>query len=186
MIKQLLLAPGPTPVPARVRLAMAHADVSPSHPAVQRALRRGARSACAQLFQTEEDVLVLASSGTGAMEAAVTNCFDPGDEVVVVNGGKFGERWGKLADTFGLKPIEIRVRVGTRRPARSGRSRPSKSTRAPAACSCRPARPRRRPCIPIEQIAAVTQRARCAAGRGRHHRGRRVRHSRWTAGASTC
>jgi aspartate aminotransferase-like enzyme len=46
------------------------------------------------------------------MEAAVTNCFDPGDEVVVINGGKFGERWLKLASTFGLKSIEIRVEWG--------------------------------------------------------------------------
>ncbi|MGH7786976.1 MAG: pyridoxal-phosphate-dependent aminotransferase family protein [Candidatus Binatia bacterium] len=64
------------------------------------------------LYQTKEDVLVLASSGTGAMEAAVNNCFAPGDEVIVVNGGKFGERWGKLATTFGVRPIEIRVEWG--------------------------------------------------------------------------
>jgi aspartate aminotransferase-like enzyme len=65
-----------------------------------------------ELFQTEQDVLMLAASGTGAMEASVNNCFAPGDEVVVVNGGKFGERWGKLATTFGLKPIEIKVEWG--------------------------------------------------------------------------
>jgi len=65
-----------------------------------------------ELFQTEQDVLMLASSGTGAMEASVNNCFAPGDEIVFVNGGKFGERWGKLATTFGLKPIEIRVEWG--------------------------------------------------------------------------
>ncbi|MGD9763038.1 MAG: alanine--glyoxylate aminotransferase family protein [Candidatus Binatia bacterium] len=64
------------------------------------------------LFQTEQDVLLLAASGTGAMEAAVNNCFAPGDEVIVVNGGKFGERWLKLAQIFGLQPIEIRVEWG--------------------------------------------------------------------------
>ena len=111
MIKQLLLAPGPTPVPARVRLAMAQPMFhhrTPQFSAVFAEVREGLR----QLFQTEEDVLVLASSGTGAMEAAVVNCFSAGDEVVVVNGGKFGERWLKLSTTFGLKPIEIRVEWG--------------------------------------------------------------------------
>jgi aspartate aminotransferase-like enzyme len=70
------------------------------------------RDGLRQLYQTEEDVLMLASSGTGAMEAAIVNCFAPGDEVVVVNGGKFGERWLKLANAFGLKPIEIRIEWG--------------------------------------------------------------------------
>jgi aspartate aminotransferase-like enzyme len=111
MIKQLLLAPGPTPVPARVRLAMAQPMFHHRTPQFS-ALFGEVRDSLRELFQTQEDVLVLASSGTGAMEAAVTNCFDPGDEVVVVNGGKFGERWGKLANTFGLKPIEIRVEWG--------------------------------------------------------------------------
>src|SRR5262249_53101831 len=111
VIKQLLLAPGPTPVPARVRLAMAQPMFhhrTPQFSALFAEVRDGLR----QLFMTKEDVLVLASSGTGAMEAAVANCFAPGDEVVAVNGGKFGERWLKLANTFGLKPIEIRVEWG--------------------------------------------------------------------------
>lgn len=111
MIKQLLLAPGPTPVPARVRLAMAHPMFhhrTPQFSALFAEVRDGLR----ELFQTQEDVLVLASSGTGAMESAITNCFDAGDEVIVVNGGKFGERWLKLSSTFGLKPIEVRVEWG--------------------------------------------------------------------------
>jgi aspartate aminotransferase-like enzyme len=111
VIKQLLLAPGPTPVPARVRLAMAQPMFhhrTPQFSALFAEVREGLR----QLFQTEEDVLVLASSGTGAMEAAVVNCFSPGDEVVVVNGGKFGERWLKLSTTFGIKPIEVRIEWG--------------------------------------------------------------------------
>jgi aspartate aminotransferase-like enzyme len=111
VIKQLLLAPGPTPVPARVRLAMAQPMFHHRTPQFS-ALFGEVRDSLRQLFQTTEDVLMLASSGTGAMEAAVNNCFAPGDEVVVVNGGKFGERWTKLATTFGLKPIEIRVEWG--------------------------------------------------------------------------
>lgn len=111
MIKQLLLAPGPSPVPARVRLAMAQPMFhhrTPQFSALFAEVREGLR----KLYQTGEDVLMLASSGTGAMEAAVGNCFAPGDEVVVVNGGKFGERWLKLSNAFGLKPIEIRVEWG--------------------------------------------------------------------------
>ena len=111
MIKQLLLAPGPTPVPSRVRLAMAQPIFHHRTPQFS-ALFGEVREALKRLFQTEQDVLILAASGTGAMEAAVNNCFTPGDQVVVVNGGKFGERWTKLANGFGLKPIEIRVEWG--------------------------------------------------------------------------
>ena len=111
MIKQLLLAPGPTPVPSRVRLAMAQPMFHHRTPQFS-ALFGEVRTQLQELFQTEQDVLVLAASGTGAMEASVNNCFAPGDEVIFVNGGKFGERWGKLATTFGLKPIEIRVEWG--------------------------------------------------------------------------
>lgn len=111
MIKQLLLAPGPTPVPARVRLAMAQPMFHHRTPQFSQ-LFGEVRDSLRELYQTAEDVLVLASSGTGAMEAAVTNCFQPGDEVIVINGGKFGERWIKLSTTFGLKPVEIRVEWG--------------------------------------------------------------------------
>lgn len=111
MIKQLLLAPGPTPVPSRVRLAMAQPMFHHRTPQFS-ALFGEVRTQLRELFQTSQDVLMLAASGTGAMEAAVNNCFAPGDQVIVVNGGKFGERWGKLATTFGLEPIEIRVEWG--------------------------------------------------------------------------
>jgi len=111
VIKQLLLAPGPTPVPARVRLAMAQPMFHHRTPQFS-ALFGEVRTQLQELFQTEQDVLMLAASGTGAMEAAVNNCFAPGDEVIFINGGKFGERWGKLASTFGVKPIEIRVEWG--------------------------------------------------------------------------
>lgn len=112
MIKQLLLAPGPTPVPARVRQAMAlpmFHHRTPQFSALFGEVRAGLRA----LFRTEQDVLMLASSGTGAMEAAVANCFAPGEEVLVVNGGKFGERWLKLCNTFSLKATELSVEWGS-------------------------------------------------------------------------
>ena len=112
VIKQLLLAPGPTPVPWRVLLAMARPVLhhrTPQFSALFAEVRTGLR----YVFTTQQDVVILAASGTGAMEAAVTNCFTDGDEVVVVNGGKFGERWLKLCEAFALKPIEIRVEWGS-------------------------------------------------------------------------
>ena len=64
------------------------------------------------LFQTRQKSYVLASSGTGAMEATVVNLFATGDEVLVIDGGKFGERWGKIAAKFGLTLHTIKVEWG--------------------------------------------------------------------------
>jgi aspartate aminotransferase-like enzyme len=71
-----------------------------------------ARERLQPLFGTRQEVLLLSSSGTGAMEAAVTNLLQPGDEAVFVNGGKFGERWGKLIQAHQATPHEIRVEWG--------------------------------------------------------------------------
>jgi len=64
------------------------------------------------LFQSEAEVLTLVSSGTGGMEAAVSNFLSPGEKALFVNGGKFGERWGKLCKTFGVQATEIKVEWG--------------------------------------------------------------------------
>ncbi len=111
MLKSYLLAPGPTPVPPRVLLAMAQPIIHHRTPQFSRVFAE-TRSGLKQLYQTEQDVLMLAASGSGAMEAAVTNLFSSGDEVLVVNGGKFGERWTKIASTYGLKVNELRVEWG--------------------------------------------------------------------------
>jgi aspartate aminotransferase-like enzyme len=111
MIKQYLLSPGPTPIPNEVALAMSETMVhhrTPQFNVIFEEARRGLRT----LFGTKNDVIMLASSGTGAMEAAVTNLFSPGDKVLVINGGKFGERWLNIADAFALKPIEVKVEWG--------------------------------------------------------------------------
>jgi aspartate aminotransferase-like enzyme len=71
-----------------------------------------ARRGLKKLFGTKNDVIMFASSGTGAMEAAVANLFSPGDKVLVVNGGKFGERWLNIANAFGLNPIDLKVEWG--------------------------------------------------------------------------
>lgn len=59
------------------------------------------------VFGTKEDVFILTSSGTGGMEAAVVNTLSPGDRVLVVNGGKFGERWRNICNAYGVKGKEI-------------------------------------------------------------------------------
>ena len=65
------------------------------------------------LFQTTQPVLTLTCSGTGGMEAIFLNLFSPGEKIIVVNGGKFGERWVKLPRVFGIETIEIKNPWGT-------------------------------------------------------------------------
>lgn len=111
MLKRYLLAPGPTQVPPEVLLAMARPMVhhrAPEFAAMFAELREDLK----WLFQTRNDVLTLVASGTGAMEGAVANFLSPGDKALYVNGGKFGERWGKLCKAFGVSGIEIKVEWG--------------------------------------------------------------------------
>ncbi len=111
MLKKYLLAPGPTPVPPDVLLAMAAPMVLHRTPGFSD-LFRSVSDASARLFGTSQPVLTLSASGTGAMEAAVTNTLSPGDRVVVVSGGKFGERWAEISRTHGLDVVEIPVEWG--------------------------------------------------------------------------
>jgi aspartate aminotransferase-like enzyme len=111
MIKQYLLSPGPTPIPNEVALAMSETMIHHRTPQFNHIFDQ-ARQGLKKLFGTQNDVLILASSGTGAMEASVANLFSPGDKVLVINGGKFGERWLNIANAFGLSPIELEVEWG--------------------------------------------------------------------------
>jgi aspartate aminotransferase-like enzyme len=111
MLKRYLLAPGPTPVPPEVLLAMARPIIHHRAPEFAQ-LFEEVREGLKWLFQTRNDVLMLASSGTGGMEAAVANFLSPGEKALVINGGKFGERWGKLCKTFGVQVTEIKVEWG--------------------------------------------------------------------------
>jgi aspartate aminotransferase-like enzyme len=111
MIKQYLLSPGPTPIPNEVALAMSETMIHHRTPQFNKVFEE-ARQGLKTLFGTTGDVLILASSGTGAMEAAVANLLSPGDKVLVINGGKFGERWLNISNAFGLDPIEIKVEWG--------------------------------------------------------------------------
>ncbi len=111
MLKRRLFTPGPVPVPDRVRLAMA-APILHHRQADFLPLFRTCRSGLQRIFQTEQPVLILASSGTGAMEAAVSNFLSPGDRALVVRGGKFGERWAEICEAFGVEATCIDVPWG--------------------------------------------------------------------------
>ena len=111
MIKQYLLSPGPTPIPSEVQLAMSETMIHHRTPQFNKVFEE-ARRGLKKLFGTKNDVIMFASSGTGAMEAAVANLFSPGDKVLVINGGKFGERWLNIANAYGLNPIDLKVEWG--------------------------------------------------------------------------
>lgn len=111
MKKRYLLSPGPTAVPESVLLKMAEPMIhhrTPQFSAIFAEVKRDLK----YLFQTEQEVVILASSGTGAMESAITNLFSRGDKVIYVNGGKFGERWGQISRTYGIEALEIKVEWG--------------------------------------------------------------------------
>ncbi|MEJ5226691.1 alanine--glyoxylate aminotransferase family protein [Thermodesulfovibrio sp.] len=111
ILKRYLLAPGPTPVPPEVLLSMAMPIIhhrSPDFLPILDSAKKGLQ----WIYQTQNDVLILCSTGTGGMVAAVNNFFSPGEKVLVINGGKFGERWVKIAQAYGLNVIEIPVEWG--------------------------------------------------------------------------
>jgi len=112
MIKKRLYTPGPTPVPEQIMLTMAEPMIHHRHPEFQEILTR-VNENLNYLFQTQQGVMTLTSSGTGAMEAAVANVLSKGDTAVYVNGGKFGERWGEILIAYGLNAVEIKMEWGT-------------------------------------------------------------------------
>jgi aspartate aminotransferase-like enzyme len=111
MQKKHLLAPGPTPVPPEALLAMAMPIIHHRAPDFLPILD-SAKKGLQWLYQTKNDVLILCSTGTGGMDGAVSNFLSPGDDVLVVNGGKFGERWTKICQAYGMKVEELIVEWG--------------------------------------------------------------------------
>jgi len=108
MKKTHLFAPGPTPIPPEALLTMAHPILhhrTPEYEALLAEVREGLKV----LFQTTEEVLLFAASGTGGMEAAVVNTLSPGEKALVIRGGKFGERWGEICQAYGVNftPIDV-------------------------------------------------------------------------------
>jgi serine---pyruvate transaminase len=100
--KRYLLTPGPTPVPPEVLAAISqpiiHHRGPDFKPIYERSLTR-----LREVFRTDQDVLLFGAAGTGAMESAVANLCSPGDRVLVVSAGHFGERWRSIASAYGAE-----------------------------------------------------------------------------------
>ena len=109
--KTRLFTPGPTPLLPAAQFAMAAADIH-HRTAEFRALYTRVLAQLKEFVGTQNDVLLLAASGTGAMEAAVSNLTSPGDRVLVLSAGKFGERWVALAKAFGCNVDLVSVPYG--------------------------------------------------------------------------
>jgi aspartate aminotransferase-like enzyme len=109
--KNYLLAPGPTPVPSEILLEGARETIHHRTPQFVKILEETLNE-LKYLFQTEHRVYTLLSSGTGALEAAVTNLLNPGDKAIIVEAGKFGERWREIAERFNVNIVSIKLEWG--------------------------------------------------------------------------
>src|SRR5579885_1586705 len=110
-LEQNLRIPGPTPVPPEVAAAIARPVINHRGPEFAAILER-VTVQLQQFFQTSQPVLGFPSSGSGMMEAAIVNCFSPGDEVLAVTIGVFGNRLAKIAEIFGLRVTRLEVPWG--------------------------------------------------------------------------
>jgi aspartate aminotransferase-like enzyme len=109
--KRYLMTPGPTPVPPTVAAALAlpiiHHRTGEFRAVLARVLER-----LGVVYRTRNEIPLFTSSGTGAMDAAVANLCSPGDRVVVVSAGAFGERWASLVAAYGGDPVYVRYEWG--------------------------------------------------------------------------
>ncbi|MCM8786286.1 MAG: alanine--glyoxylate aminotransferase family protein [Candidatus Omnitrophica bacterium] len=111
MKKHKLFTPGPTSIPEEILLEMAKPIIhhrTDEFLSIAKEVFEGLK----YLFQTKNDVLILASSGTGAMEASITNLFSKGEKIIVINGGKFGERFVEIGKVYGLEVVDVKVEWG--------------------------------------------------------------------------
>jgi len=110
--KQLLMIPGPTPCPASVLLAHARPMINHRGPQFK-AVHAEVTENLQKVYRTTGDVFVLTASGTGAMEAALVNTLSPGDKVLALSIGNFGNRWAKMAKVFGAEVDKLDFPLGT-------------------------------------------------------------------------
>ena len=111
MNKYRLMSPGPTPIPPEVSAAGALPIIHHRTPEFGEVFAR-VNENLQQVFLTENDIFTYAASGTGAFEGAIQNLFTPGDKVLVVNSGNFGNRWVKMSRAFGLEVTELKYDWG--------------------------------------------------------------------------
>lgn len=110
--KQILLLPGPTPVPPRVLRAMAAPAINHRGPEFKELLFE-VTEGVKKIYQTENDLFLLTASGTGAMEAAVANFVNEGDKVLVASIGAFGDRFAKICAQYGALVDKLDYQWGT-------------------------------------------------------------------------
>ena len=111
MKKKVLLTPGPTNIPENL-LGVLGTDIVHHRKVDFHNVMKELNENLKKIFQTKENVYVLTSSGTGAMEAAVVNYFSKGEKVLVINTGYFGDRFRKIAGIYGLEPINLEYEFG--------------------------------------------------------------------------
>jgi aspartate aminotransferase-like enzyme len=111
IIKERLFTPGPTPLLMEAQLRALTMTLHHRTDAF-RALMRETLDGLKYYFNTKNDVIVFASSGTGAMEGAVSNLLSPGDRVLIGTAGKFGERWVQLAKAYGIESVVVEAPYG--------------------------------------------------------------------------
>jgi aspartate aminotransferase-like enzyme len=111
MHKTRLFTPGPTPIPETIALAMAEPIIHHRNPEFIDIMHR-VNHELQYLFCTEQPVFTLTSSGTGAAESAIATLFTAGEKAIVVNNGKFAERWSAMLRSYGLHVVEIMIDWG--------------------------------------------------------------------------
>ncbi len=183
MEKKYLFSPGPTMLPPEVLLKMAEPIMHHREPEFEKIFAE-IREGLKYLFQTKNEVLTFTSSGTGAMEGAVSNLLSTGDKAIVVRGGKFGERWGEICKAYGIEFIPIDVEWGKavdpQRIEEILQSDPSiRAVYTQASETSTGVK------HPIREIAEIVKTVReCGHRRRCHHGHWCLRHSRWMPGGS--
>lgn len=111
IIKERLFTPGPTPVLIEAQVRAATRDIHHRTEDFRQVVRE-TTELLRYYFNTQNDVILLSCSGTGAMEGAVANLCSPGDRVLVGTAGKFGERWLALAQAYGIEAVKVESPYG--------------------------------------------------------------------------
>ncbi|MBV9387647.1 MAG: alanine--glyoxylate aminotransferase family protein [Chroococcidiopsidaceae cyanobacterium CP_BM_ER_R8_30] len=109
--KLMLMIPGPTPVPEAALLALAKHPIGHRTSEFEQLMAEVTQN-LKWLHQTESDVLMLTTSGTGAVEAGIINFLSPGDRILVGSNGKFGERWAEVGEAYSLQVERITAEWG--------------------------------------------------------------------------
>ena len=109
--KRYLMTPGPTPAPPEVLAAIAQPVIHHRGPDYRK-LYSEALARLREVFRTEQEVLLFGGSGSGAMESGAANLLSPGDPVLVVSAGYFGERWAAIAKAYGAEVDHLRYAWG--------------------------------------------------------------------------